>query len=385
MKKFKRSGNGQRIPKPAIVFVVLLTVGIIALVVITRLQQSDINPRVETVETMMATKNPSMDEEIITSAGVSDAVLYVPKNAVKSSGTIFMTWRAPNIFSISLISDWSRNLVVSVEYRDEQGQAEPFFTLSTPARICFKVTQEQWQDFQAEPDNYQVQFYEENADSPRWISLPMVSDPERYELCGMTERLSIFALAVNRKLPFIPVTGGTLTPSSGLAPTPSAPKTLVDFLSTIFGQEPGESSGGASPSATPIIVDTAPPPTKVTPRPTSTPRPTNTSQPTETPTGSPQPTATNTPVKPTNTPIPPTNTSIPPTNTPVQPTNTPVPPTNTPIPPSNTPIPPSNTPIPPTATDPPQTATDPPPTTTDPPPTATDPPLSTDPSPTDPV
>jgi subtilisin-like proprotein convertase family protein len=40
---------------------------------------------------------------------------------------------------------------------------------------------------------------------------------------------------------------------------------------------------------------------------------------------------------PTNTPVPPTNTPVPPTNTPVPPTNTPVPPTATPVPPTATP------------------------------------------------
>jgi len=59
---------------------------------------------------------------------------------------------------------------------------------------------------------------------------------------------------------------------------------------------------------------------------------------------------TNTPIPATNTPLPPTNTPVPATSTPVPGTNTPIPPTNTPIPATNTPVPATNTPIPATNT-----------------------------------
>ena len=89
-------------------------------------------------------------------------------------------------------------------------------------------------DYLYRQDDYQVQRYEEDQDPPRWEPLPMVTYPERTELCGETDHLSLFALAIK-----LPKSG---TPFVDVTPTPK-PKTLIDLLSDIFGHGSDGSTG----------------------------------------------------------------------------------------------------------------------------------------------
>ena len=74
--------------------------------------------------------------------------------------------------------------------------AYPEVIFPVPAQICFKITQERWLDYLFRQDEYLVQYYAEEQDPPRWVTLPMVTYPERNELCGQTDHLSLFALAI---------------------------------------------------------------------------------------------------------------------------------------------------------------------------------------------
>ncbi len=51
-----------------------------------------------------------------------------------------------------------------------------------------------------------------------WVALPMVARPDQYQLCGQTDHLSIFALAMQPQ-GGIPITGGTLVPTGSMTPT----------------------------------------------------------------------------------------------------------------------------------------------------------------------
>jgi hypothetical protein len=211
--------------------------------------------------------------------------------------------------------------------------------------VCFRLTEEQWQDFQERPGAYQVQHYLEDSDPPAWELLPMSTYEENFELCGLTARLSAFALAVLPQSE-IPVTGPTVMSVS--IPTSSVPRQIFQ-----------------------------PYPTRVRERPSATPRP-----------------PTSTPVQPTVIVIQPTNTQVQPTRTnPPAPTNTRPPiivlPTLTPIIiPTNT-NPPTATNVPqPTATNEPQpsaTNEPQPSATNEPQPSATNEPLPVEPSPTQPT
>ena len=219
MSKLKLSGNQPPVPKFAIITIILLVVGFSALVILTGLQQPDSSTQDGAIEFVIATEEISSDEDII--IGVSNATLYMPKDAISSGGTISITPRPPNLFSLAGRSEWSRTLIVSVEYRNEAGAIATLSALSEPFLICFKVTPERWQDYLSRQDEYQVHYYAEGQEPPSWQPIPMVTYPERNELCGQTDHFSLFALAIK-----IPQSG---TPFVDVTPTPK-PATIIDVL-----------------------------------------------------------------------------------------------------------------------------------------------------------
>lgn len=324
----------------AVVLVGLVAVSIIPLVNVIGLQQPDGSTQREVIE-LQITQEYTAGQETILSAGL--VTVYIPEGAIDLSGNFVITPRQPDLFSFAGESDWSRPQVVNIEYRNEEGAYNPDITFAKPVSVCFTLSPEQWNDYMHRPEDFQVQFFDNARLPSRWVSLPLTMDPDGNELCGQTNHLSIYALAI-KFAEAIPVTGSTLTSTTTVVPSP----TPTIIISTNTPVSRGSDDNAAIPN--PTATATKPP----APR-------------------TPLPTATKTPLPPTNTPLPPTNTPLPPTNTP-RPPNTHIPPTNTTVPPTNTPIPPTNLP---------PTATDPPPTATDPPPTATDPPL-TDPPPTEP-
>ena len=219
MYKLESPEERRPIPKVAVIMILLLVVGIFALVVIMGLQQPDSSTQDGAIEFVIATEEISSDEDII--IGVSNATLYVPKDAISSGGTISITPRPPNLFSLAGRSEWSRTLIVSVEYRNEAGAIATLSTLSEPFLICFKVTPERWQDYLSRQDEYQVHYYAEEQEPPGWQPIPMVAYPERNELCGQTDHFSLFALAIK-----IPQSG---IPFVDVTPTPK-PATIIDIL-----------------------------------------------------------------------------------------------------------------------------------------------------------
>jgi hypothetical protein len=142
--------------------------------------------------------------------GVNNATLYVPKGATNLPGTISITTRAPNLFSNAPEKGWVRSPVVNVEYWNGLGTPYPQVSFTIPAQICFKITSELWEGYTQNPDEFQIHYYAEGQNPPRWEALPLTSYPDRLQLCGQTGHLSVFALAIKERA-VVPGTNATPT------------------------------------------------------------------------------------------------------------------------------------------------------------------------------
>jgi hypothetical protein len=226
-------GERRPIPKLAIALIILLIIGVIALVIIIGSQSPDSSTQNGSTEFVIATQELASGGDLVIS--VNNATLYVPRAAIELAGSIIIFPREPNLFPVAGEPEWFRPLVVNIEYRDEAGKPYPEVIFSNPVQICFKITPDGWKDYTDNPDDFQVQHYSEEQEPPRWVSLtPKQAYPDRRELCGETDHLSLFALATKSDTTF---------PVTGIDPTPG-PKTLLETLTDLFGQNSGGSSGG---------------------------------------------------------------------------------------------------------------------------------------------
>jgi hypothetical protein len=320
------------IPKFARVLIAILAVGVLVFVVLIGLRSPSTSAQASAIESAPVIQEfiPGQVQGFV--IGVNNAMLYMPADAITIAGKITIVPREPNMYPMAG-ENWVRLLVVDVQFTDTTGKTFRQMALFRPAEICFKITRERWEDYASHPDDYQVQYYAEGNNPPAWVTLPMITHPDQNQLCGVTDHLSLFALAT-RPETLIPLTGG---------PTP----TPVTFWG-LFGLDSlfGDDSVDPPPAWTPVPTEppTQPPPTEP---PTQPPTEPPTQPPTEPPT---QP--------PTD---PPTE---PPTEPPTQP------PTDPPTEPPTQP--PTDPPTEPPTEPPTQPPTDPPPT--DPPPDPTDPP-----------
>jgi hypothetical protein len=199
-----------KVPKFAIIVIILLMVGVIALILLIGSQRPDSSTQAGSMEFTIVTQQVTSGDDIV--IGVNNATLYLPAGAVDVPGSLAIFPREPNLFTVSTDTNWARPLVVNVEFRDEAGKPVPHITFTKPAEICFKITEERWQDYVQHPDEYQVQTYAEEKDPPLWEPLNMVTYPERSQLCGQTDHFSLFALATKPETT-IPLTGPTETPN----------------------------------------------------------------------------------------------------------------------------------------------------------------------------
>ena len=228
---------GKKLPASrfAVIMIIFLVASFSALVILTGSQRPDSSTRDDSIEFVIATEELTTGEDLAIS--VSNATLYVPKDAINMVGTISITPLPPNLFSIADQNEWSRTLIVNVEYRNEKGTAYLMVTLAKPFQICFKVSDERWQNYLDRPDEYQVQYYAEGQDPPRWEPLPMLTYPERNELCGQTDHFSLFALAIKKQ--------GGAPPLAEVTPTPK-PIILLELLSDILNPD-GQPDGVYKP------------------------------------------------------------------------------------------------------------------------------------------
>lgn len=83
----------------------------------------------------------NIDEDIILSA--HQTTIYVPKDAMDLTGNFIILLHQPNLFSFAIKSEWSRPIVVNIEYWNEDGVRYSGINFSEPIRICFALTSEQ--------------------------------------------------------------------------------------------------------------------------------------------------------------------------------------------------------------------------------------------------
>jgi hypothetical protein len=237
MNSYEPLGERQPAPKLAIALIMLLFISIvIALVFLIGSNPPDSSTQAGTTKYTIATQVLSADEDIV--IGINNVTLYMPRDATDVAGSIAIFPREPNLFSTSGDTRWIRPLVVNVEFRDEQGKPVSPIVLAKPTEICFKITEERWQDYTRHPNEYEVQTYADEKNPPRWEPLTLVPHPERSQLCGQIDHFSLFALATKPETK-IPITGVNSTPTPG-------PKTLIDILGDFLGQGSGKSSGDQS-------------------------------------------------------------------------------------------------------------------------------------------
>jgi hypothetical protein len=228
-------GEKRSTPKFARILIILLIISVIVLVILIGLNPPDSSTQSGSVEFVIATQELTTGKDFVISA--SNTTLYVPRSAVQLAGSIVIFPREPNLFPMAGEPEWFRPLIVNIEYRDEAGKPYPEVTFSEPVQICFKIIPDRWKGYEDNPDDFQVQYYAEEQDPPRWVSLaPFQAYPERNELCGQTDHLSLFALATKSDTA-IPITGANSTPE---------PKNPLEILGNIFRPNSDDSSGGGA-------------------------------------------------------------------------------------------------------------------------------------------
>ena len=193
-----------------IIAVVIVTAGLITLVVTQGLKQPESSTQDGAIEFAEADGNliPGQDATLV----MENVTVYVPSKAIEETGSLLITSRELDLLPISEDWEWIRIQVVNVEYKDVEGNIHTHATFPSPVEICFQVTAEKWSDYLQQPDDYQVQTYTDQQ--KMWEALKMVTHPAKYELCGETSHLSLFALAVRQKV-IIPITGETPIPTLG--------------------------------------------------------------------------------------------------------------------------------------------------------------------------
>ena len=235
---------------------------------------SQTNSFVPAIQVLLGTAEGGVAGEVITEG---DITLYIPPNATERQGRFSIAEANPDVTLIANDTQWIRPKVVNVEFVQPNGLPLTDISFSEPVEICFSLINEQWGAFLDQPEAFEVQHYVDEADKPYWEVLPPVSYAERQQLCGQTNGLSTFALAIRVEAQ-VPVTGLTATATdafSTLAPT----RTRVGPTQTRNPERGGAASGSTLGGGTGTTAS-------VTPRPTL--RPTNTAIP-PTNTRSPQP------------------------------------------------------------------------------------------------
>ncbi len=200
------------VPRIAIVTTVILMASMIVLVIVQGLRKPVSSTQDGSIEFVQSIEEVVPGQDITVS--VNNVTVHVPKDATNMPGSIFLIPREPNLFAAAGDLQWTRPQVVNVEYQDGKGTPYPYVVFSNLIQICFRVTEQQWRDYARRPVAYQVQYYAEEKNPPHWELLRMEANPETFQLCGQTNHLTLFALAIKLEVG-IPVTGATPIPLQG--------------------------------------------------------------------------------------------------------------------------------------------------------------------------
>lgn len=185
------------IPRKVIVIIIAIVVVIVLVgAVILLVWQGTKFPASSTKNTETSPILTQLTSEVVTSdeaefsLASGDVTVRIPAWYLK------IVLRDPNLFPEAGEPGWQRPKIVNVEAfnADDTRIADMFF--NEPIDICFKLTTEQWEHYQASPEDFQVQIYAAGEKPSVWQELAVADAEETQSLCGKTQGLSLFALAV---------------------------------------------------------------------------------------------------------------------------------------------------------------------------------------------
>jgi len=206
----RTTGEKPGTPRIAVVVVLLLLAGIIGLVVLQGMTRPASSTQAGSILAAQATRQVTPGQP--STVNVGTITVYLPANATTAPGTVVIIPREPDLYPAAGEIGWNRPQVINIEFRNTASTPQPQITLSQPAEVCFQLTANQWDAYKQTPDSYQVQYYDESQNPPRWAPLPLTTHDQQAQLCGQTTHFSLFALAVKAPVG-VPNTGATPFPT----------------------------------------------------------------------------------------------------------------------------------------------------------------------------
>ena len=185
------------------VFMILLIIGLTGVVIwmgLSNPQSSTTEPTLPAlVQSRAKVSNDYASYISVTGQNIEihpdDVIVKIPDEAINTKGFLSIIKREAEMFPDAGEPGWNRPNIANIEFLDDLEQRIERFEFEKPIEICFVLDNETWKDFIHNRDYYQVQiFIEEPAN---WVSLPITFNYDRHELCGISKRLSLFALAIN--------------------------------------------------------------------------------------------------------------------------------------------------------------------------------------------
>lgn len=189
---------------------IVLVVGLVMVVVwmgLSRPQSSTVEPTFPAL--VQSTAQVSLDHAMLVSMKTGritefvpgDVMVFIPADSLEAEGTISIINREADMFPEAGQAGWTRPQIVNVEFRGEDGQPVSGVRFQKPLEICFGIEADEWREFSSSRSDYQVQTYDDASSPAKWIALRLVEYPGRYQLCGLTDHLSLFALAIMGESP----------------------------------------------------------------------------------------------------------------------------------------------------------------------------------------
>jgi len=149
----------------------------------------------------------SMSEGQVT-FGPGEASLFIPAGALEQAGQVILTAFQADLFSELGDPGWRRPYMVNIEFKDLGGNLVADPEILKPIEVCFVLDATLWIEYNDQVD-FRIERYDESQSPPTWVQLPKYFYENRQQLCGTTQHLSLFALAVNDVLATMP----TATPA----------------------------------------------------------------------------------------------------------------------------------------------------------------------------
>jgi hypothetical protein len=137
-----------------------------------------------------------------------EASVFIPAGALEQPGQMVLTSHQPDLLSELGEPGWRRPYVVNIEYQDLGGNLIADPVIIKPLEVCFVLDATLWIEYNDQV-LFRIERYDETQNPPAWVQLPLVMYLNRLQLCGTTQHLSLFALAVNDDLATMP----TATPA----------------------------------------------------------------------------------------------------------------------------------------------------------------------------